>query len=151
MKTRKDEDWLDRELRHAIDTGRPEFDAGAWKRRYPEAYDAVTSRARETLGVGIGNRRRHWFVGTLAAVAVIVIAVGVFFTRTPPQGGRERGVGTSAKTTSPANVVSMMALRSAYRQGGETALNQQLDKALETLGPRPGALLKLQDLLDRNG
>ena len=31
------------------------------------------------------------------------------------------------------------------------ALNQQLDKAMETLGPRPDGLLTLQILLDRNG
>jgi len=152
MNTRKDEQWLDGELRRVINTSEPQFDAEAWKRKHAGAYEVLTSRGRKTLDVGFRtNGRRRLFVGTLAAAAVILMGVAILLTPTPPQHQPEPGVGAAAKATSPADIVSMIALRTAYRRGGEEALNQQLDKALNTLGPRPDGLSTLQVLHDLNG
>lgn len=148
MNTRKDERWLDSELRRVIDTAKPEFDAEAWKRNHAEAYAALISRGRHAQDAG---RRARWLVSTLAAAAVIFIGVTVLLMRTPPQrdGGPE--VGAAARATSPGDIVRLMSLRTAYRQGGEEALNRQLDEALETLGPRPDEPLALRVLYDLNG
>lgn len=150
MNTRRDEKWLDGELRRAIDTGKLEFDAEAWKRKHAGAYAVLTSRARTRHDTRARMGRRVWLIpGTLAA-AVILIVVAFLLTRMPPNA-QEPEAGTSARAISPANIVSMMSLRMAYRHGGEEALNRQLDKALKTLGPRPDALLTLQVLRDLNG
>lgn len=152
MSTQNNEQWLDTELRRIINTSQPEFDAEAWKRRHNTAYEALISRSRHAQNTGGRNGRRvRWLASTLAAAAVIFISVAILSTRTPPQPGNGPETGTSAKATSPGEIVSMMSLQTAYRQGGEEALNQQLDKALETLGPRPDRPLTLRALYDLNG
>lgn len=70
-----------------------------------------------------------------ATAAVIVIAaVGLFIGR----GGRTPNGPTAQVPTaaqSPAKIVSMMSLRTAYRQGGMDALDEQLRDTLNVLGP----------------
>jgi hypothetical protein len=149
MTTRRDEQWLDGELRRTINTRKPEFDAEAWKRNHAEAYEALTSRRSGTCGVGIRTRRRvRPFVGMLAAAAVIVVGVAILLTQRLPHDQQRPVIDASAKAPSPAHIVSMISLRTAYRQGGEEALNQQLDTALNTLGPRPSGLSALKILSD---
>jgi len=70
-----------------------------------------------------------------AAAAVIVIAtVSLFLGR----GGNVPN-GPTAEVPkvaqSPAKIVSMMSLRTAYRQGGMDALDEQLSDTLDVLGP----------------
>ena len=145
---KKDEQWLDAELRQVINTTQPEFDAEAWKRRYAKEYEALEARGRSAVRVGIGaGRRVRLMGGGLAVAATILIAVAILFTQRPPRDGQEPGVGASASPSSPAKMVSMMSLAMAYRKGGQEALNRQLDTALETLGPRPDDSL-LSDLLN---
>jgi hypothetical protein len=71
----------------------------------------------------------------LAAAAVIVItAVSIFLER----GGHTPvgpAAGPRSTAESPAKIVSMMSLRTAYRQGGMDALDEQLRDTLNVLGP----------------
>ena len=152
MKAHRDERWLDGELRRAIHTSRPEFDAAAWKRKHAGAYAALTSHGRRRAEDGVGTGRRGRLVaGMLAAAAVIFICVATLLLPRPPQDGREPVDGTGTRAASPASAISMMALRKAYRQGGQEALNRQLDAALETLGPRPDTSLLTDLLTDLRG
>ena len=71
----------------------------------------------------------------LAVAAVIVIAaVGLFLGRREyvPNGPTAE---VSKALQSPAKIVSMMSLRTAYRQGGMDALDEQLRDTLDILGP----------------
>ncbi len=144
MNERRDERWLDEQLRRAINTTAPEFDAERWKRDHAEAYQALVWRGR-------GGRRGHWAVGGLAAAAVILIGAAILLTRTLPQIRREPVGGDIAKAPSPAHIVSLMSLRASYRQGGEEVLYEQLDTAMKTLGPRPGRPSPLRMLIDLDG
>jgi len=149
---KKDENWLDDQLRRVVNTTRPEFDAEAWKQNHPEAYEALISRGLGTRQANRGTSRTVRFMaGGLAAAAVILIGVTILFTQRPPRRQPEPPVAVAPKTSSPANIVSMMSLRMAYRQGGQEALNQQLDRALKKLGPRPSKLSALQVLNDLEG
>ncbi|UCD49974.1 MAG: hypothetical protein JSW27_20895 [Phycisphaerales bacterium] len=148
MNERRDEKWLDEELRRAVNTTRPEFDAEAWKRDHAEAYEALIARGQTTSGAGRGARCTvRLMAGWLAAAAVLLVGVAILLMQMPsrdPQGPVSRG---PVKVTSPVKVVSMMTLRMAYCQGGEEGLNRQLDAALRTLGPRPNGL-SMQDLFN---
>ena len=92
------------------------------------------------------------WVGRLAVAAVLVLTVSVLLVlwdKPDVQPGAPTGIPPVAQ--SPAKMVSMMSLATAYRQGGEEALNQQLDGALDRLGPRPGTVSALQILDDLEG
>ena len=152
MNERRDENWLDDELKRAINTTRPEFDAEAWKQNHADAYEALTSRGRGAEDADRGRSRIvRLTVGRLAAAAVILIAVAILVMQIPAGEQQEPPVAVAPKATSPAKIVSMMSLRMAYHQGGEDGLNQQLDTALKKLGPRPGKLSAMQVLSDLEG
>jgi hypothetical protein len=149
MNERKDEQWLDEELRRVINTTRPEFDVDEWKRKYAAAYDVVVARRQtpsETVNCG-ARRTVRLMAGRLAAAAVILVGVVILLMQIPPRQSQKPVPHEPVKVTSPAKMVSMMTLRMAYRQGGEEGLNQQLDAALRMLGPRPNGL-SMQDLLN---
>ena len=149
---KKDENWLDDELRRAIDTTAPQFDAEAWKQNHAEAYEALIARGQTTSNSDRGSGRTvRLMVGRLAAAAVIFIGVAILLMQIPPRDQEKPEVAVTPKAPSPARIVSMMSLRTAYRQGGEEALSQQLDTALKTLGPRPRKLSALQVLSDLEG
>ena len=151
MNERKDERWLDMQLRRAINTTRPEFDAEAWRRNHAEAYGVLISRVRKMSHSGSTARRRvHWMIGALAAAAAVLIGVTVLLTWTP-QDRQEISPGVSVEAASPASIVSMVSLRTAYRQGGEEALNRQLDMALSQLGPRLNGFSTLRAVCDLDG
>jgi hypothetical protein len=152
MNERKDENWLDDELCRAINTTRPEFDAQAWKQNHPEAYQALVGRTRQgshaDLRTSLTARlARAGWMGQLGVAAAIVVMVGLLLTsiRHEPVGPT---ISPRPATQSPARMVSLMALRTVYHQGGEDGLNQQLDTALKKLGPRPSKLSALQVLSD---
>ena len=151
MSERKDENWLDDELRRAIDTTQPEFDAQAWQRKYAEQYQTLVARGRKSTGSGSGRKVRL-MVGRLAVAAVILIGVAILLTRMPEQDTREPvAIAARSPASSPARMLSMMSLRTAYHQGGQEALNRQLDTALTKLGPRTSRVSALQILNDLEG
>lgn len=80
----------------------------------------------------------------VAAAAVVIVSLGLLIALLGP-GEQQQ----TAK--SPAEMVTAMSLRMAYRQGGMEALDKQLDEAVKLLGPsRPSS--SLADLLkDLNG
>jgi hypothetical protein len=151
MSERKDERWLDTQLRRAINTTRPEFDAEAWRRNHAEAYGILLSNVRKMPhGGSMARRRFHWMIGGLAAAAAILVGVTVLLTWTP-QDRQESSPGVSVEAASPASIISMVSLRTAYRQGGEEALNRQLDMALDQLGPRLNGSSTLRVVCDLDG
>lgn len=151
MNERKDERWLDEQLKRAVNGSTPAFDAEAWKLNHAEAYSALTARVRKTPDAGGAVRRRvHWIVGGLAAAAAILIGVTVLLTWTS-QDRQESSPGVSVEAASSASIVSMISLRTAYHQGGEEALNRQLDMAMDQLGPRLNGPATLRVVLDLDG
>jgi hypothetical protein len=82
----------------------------------------------------------------LAAAAVIVVAVGLFFGR-----GRHTPSSPTAEprlmAESNLKKMSFISLRMAYQQGGIDALDQQLQDTLEVLGPQ-SLRISIHELLE---
>jgi hypothetical protein len=153
MSEHKDERWLDEQLRRAVDGTTPVFDADAWKQRYAGEFQALLHRGEQPDRSGTSRTLRlvsRSSMGKLAMAAVVIATAGILLVgRFEPGPGRPSARPPSVELQSSARMVSMMSLAMAYRRGGEDALNQQLDAALNKLGPRPNgfsALLVLRDL-----
>ncbi len=157
MSERKDEQWLDKELRRAVDGTTPVFDVEAWKQKHRAEYEVLLSRsgATEMVGWGLSHRNRpetrnRWgkphptglrrmldsSFCKLAVAAAIIVAVGLLLQ---PVGDRPEGFVGQGPTMNepPVRMLSMMSLRTAYQRGGFEALDQQLQESLDTFGPRP--------------
>lgn len=130
--------WLDDLISETINTAKPEFDAEKWKQRYPEEFEALKSRAGHTPPAerrNIWSKAAHRRIAKLAAAAVIILTISISLVyRGPDETMQPDGASLHAK--SPAQMLTMMALTSAYRRGGVDAMDKQFDKALNILGPR---------------
>jgi len=89
---------------------------------------------------------RSRVIRLVAAAAVIIVATGLIavFVR---QGPDER-IGYDQ---SPTKMMSAISLTMAYRRGGIEALDEQCEKAIRMLGPRPLRLTLGQLLTENNG
>ena len=111
----------------------PRFDADAWQRKYRSEFGALLARAQTGRNRLKPVRLRPAFwLGIAAAVVVtgygLLCWTGSYRTQAPPPAARAK---------SPAQLVMMSSLSSAFRRGGMEALDRQLDEAVEQLGPRP--------------
>jgi hypothetical protein len=88
-------------------------------------------------------------VTRLAAVAVIIVAIGVVGHRISREHTAGKPVSQAAK--SPAEMLTYASLTVAYRQGGFEEVDKQCEKAFELLGPRPTGLSPQQVLAEFNG
>jgi len=142
MSERKDERWLDDQLRRAVHGDTPRFDAQAWKQKHAEEYQRLVARS---AGWGLPHR-----VGTgrwlrwgkphpttlirLAVAAAIIMTIGLFVLRMhrpeKPTSPSELAGG------SPAERMTMRSLSLAYEQGGFDELDRQLQNTLDEFGPR---------------
>jgi len=147
MNEQKDEKWLDELISKAIDTSEPKFDAENWKQKHPREFQSLVkgpSRWSSQSRFAVFSIVLKSRAVKVAAAAVIIVAISFFIAYPGPD---EQG--QAAK--SPAEMVTAMSLRMAYRQGGMEALEKQCDEAVKLLGPsRPGS--SLADLYrDLNG
>ncbi len=147
MSEHKDERWLDEQLQRAVGGATPEFDAEAWKHKYAREFQTLLGRNGQLSRLGAGHSVRlvlRSSIGKLAIAAVVLVTAGVLLL------GRHGAVpvqpAPASAQQSPAQMVSMISLSAAFRQGGMEGLDKQCDRALETLGPRPNAV-SMQDLL----
>lgn len=154
MTEQKNEKWLDDELQRIVNTTRPQFDAETWKQKYASEYGTLLSRRQQPgrSSTGLGRTIRLVLsgpAGKFAVAAAVIVAIGLLTGR-----GGDEPIGPvpvpHPVARRPAEMLTMMSLRITYRQGGEEALNQQLDDALDKLGPRPGTMstLELYDELE---
>ncbi|MHC4111616.1 MAG: hypothetical protein ACYSUY_11105 [Planctomycetota bacterium] len=96
------------------------------------------------LGIIIRNR----MIKLTAAAAVIIVAIGliaVFIHRGP-----DEQIGSNFGQ-SPTKMMSAMSLTMAYRRGGIEAVDEQYEKAIRMLGPKPVGLTVKQLLTKTNG
>lgn len=150
MSMKKDEKRLDEIISRTINSGKPEFDAEKWKQKYPKEFQMLLSRARQP-SPRQPNIWRTIFkspITKLAAAAVIIVGIGLHAVLVH-QGPGEQPVPKVAK--SPAEMVTAMSLKIAYRHGGIEAVEKQFEKALEMLGPRPAKITVKELLAEFNG
>ncbi len=152
MSEHKDEKWLDEQLQRAVNGATPAFDAQAWKHKYAREFQTLLGRSGQPSRSGTGRAVRlllRGSIGKLAIAAAILATAGVLlvgrFGSTPVQP-----VPASVQPL-PAQMVSMISLSAAFRQGGMEGLDKQCDRALERLGPRPTNVSMQELLKDING
>jgi hypothetical protein len=90
---------------------------------------------------------RSRMIKIAAAAAVIIVGIGLraFLVHQGP--GEQRG----PDVNSPAKMMSAISLTMAYRRGGIDAVDEQCEKAIRMLGPRPLRLTLGQLLSENNG
>jgi len=91
---------------------------------------------------------RSRMIKLAAAAAVIIVALGLTAVLVH-QGPGERSVPIVVK--SPTKMMTAMSLTMAYRRGGIDAVDEQCEKAIRMLGPRPLRLTLGQLLKENNG
>ena len=151
MSRKKDEQWLDDLISQTIDSRKPEFDAEKWKQKYPEEFQMLQSMSTEkarTRRLSIWTVVSQSPITRLAAAAVIIVATGLIAVFVH-QGPGEQHVPKVVK--SPTKMMTAMSLTMAYRRGGIDTLDEQCEKAIRMLGPRPLHLTLGQLLAENNG
>ncbi len=151
MSRKKDDNRLDDIISRTINSGKPEFDAEKWKQKYPEEFRMLQSMSTEKAPA---RRLSIWRVvcqspvTKLAAAAVIIVGIGLhaFIVH---QGPGEQPDPQYVK--SPTKMMTAMSLTMAYRRGGIDAVDEQCEKAIRMLGPRPLRLTLGQLLSENNG
>lgn len=134
--SQKDEKWLDEQIARMVNSTKVEFDPEQWKQKYAEEYRMLISNsmgASKADQPGIYSRFIKSPITKLAAAAVIIFAA-VLFTVNSKKEPQIR-ISRSDKVSSPAKIISMISLNNAYRRGGIEAVESQLDKSAELLGP----------------
>lgn len=146
--SRKNEDnRLDDIISRTINSGKPEFDAEKWKKKYPEEFQMLQSMSAEKAPA---RRISIWKVvcqspvTKLAAAAVIIAGIGLHAFLVHQGPGEQPPI-------SPTKMMSAMSLTMAYRRGGIDAVDEQCEKAIRMLGPRPLRLTLGQLLSENNG
>jgi hypothetical protein len=148
MSERKDEKWLDDQLQRAVNGSTPVFDAQAWKQKYAGEYQTLIARGKlhPTVRILRGS------FGKVALAAGVIIAAGILLVgQLRPSPERPTPGPQPIAQQSPAQMVSMISLATAFRSGGMEGLDRQCERALERLGPRPTSVSMQELLKDING
>jgi hypothetical protein len=155
MSERKDEKWLDNQLRRVVDGTTPVFDAESWKRKHSREFQTLLRRSGQPDQSGTSRTVRlvlRASTGRLAVAAAVIAAAGILLVgRFGPGPGRPVTAPQSVDLQSPARMVSLISLSAAFRRGGIDELDRQCDRALERLGPRPNSVSMQELLKDING
>ena len=147
MNEQKNDKWLDELISRTINTTKQQFDPEKWQQKYPDEFELLKSRAKKTPAI---IQPSMWKIvlqsklTKLAAAAVIIVVISIFVFH---RGAREQEPPQVVSVSkSPAEMLTVASLRTAYRRGGIEALEKQCDEAIEKLGPR-NAKLSIQELL----
>jgi hypothetical protein len=139
--------WLDEQLKKTIDSGEVDFDSEEWKQKYSAEYQELTSRAGKRLNV----RRFSWVRLLVRAAAVVaVVTIVIFLMHYRQEKHIAQPVAIVANTVkSPTDMLSVLSLSLAYRQGGLDAVDEQSKKAFELLGQK-NTTISINELLNEN-
>jgi hypothetical protein len=151
MSGKKDENRLDEIISRTINSGKLEFDAEKWKQKYPEEFKMLRSISKKDSSTHQPNMWRIVLqspITKLVAAAVIIAGFGLHAVLVH-RGPGEQPVPKVVK--SPAKMMSAMSLTMAYRRGGMEAVEEQSEKAIRMLGPKPESLTVGQLLAGSNG
>jgi hypothetical protein len=106
----------------------------------------IRTKSTEIKSSAYGITIRSRVIKLAAAAAVIIVATGLIAVFVH-QGPDEQ----ISYDRSPAKMMSAISLTMAYRRGGIDTLDEQCEKAIRMLGPRPLRLTLGQLLRENNG
>jgi hypothetical protein len=153
MNKQRNEKRLDELISRAINTEKPQFDAEKWKRKYPDEYQTLISRASKKASTHRPNIWRITLrnpITKLAAAAVIILAIRFFSAH--QDSSEQTDTSTVSKVTkSPVEMMTALSLERAFRHGGIEAVEKQCREAFKPLGLQPGSISIEQMLTEFNG
>lgn len=152
MSRKNDDNRLDKIISRTINSGKPEFDTEKWKQKYPEEFQMLQSMSEEKARTRRPSIWRAVFqspITKIAAAAVIIVGIGLHAVLVHRGPGKQRVPDPDMK--SPTKMTTAMSLTMAYRRGGIDAVDEQCEKAIRMLGPRPLRLTLGQLLSENNG
>ena len=153
MNKQRNEKRLDELISRTINTEKPQFDVEKWKRKYPDEYQTLISRASKKASTHRPNIWRITLrnpITKLAAAAVIIVAISFFIVhQRPPEQVDTTKV--SKATKSPVEMMTAMSLERAFQHGGIENVENQCREAFKPTGPAPGSLSIEQILEEFNG
>ena len=146
----KNDKWLDEIIFKTINTSKPQFDVEEFKQKFPDEMKILKLRASQ-------KQRLSWWrtilsdpISSLATAAVIIIMIGifVFFSQTneiskPPV--------LKNVEKSPAEMLTLRSLNSAYYEGGIEAVESQCDTAIEHFKPESNKITINELIAEING
>jgi ABC-type transport system involved in Fe-S cluster assembly fused permease/ATPase subunit len=131
--SKKNDKRLDDLISKVINTKKPQFDAEKWKQKFPEEFQTFKSRAiNATISLRWTSILKNPII-KFAVAAMIILAIGLFMTLYN-QGTKDEKADVTEFTQSPAQMLTMRALKTAYYNGGIEAVETQCDNAIEKLG-----------------
>lgn len=153
MSEHRDEKWLDDRIRRVVGGEAPEFDAERWKKAFPDEYEVLASRSLQehssaTPKVWVLRHRQTIARVAIAAAIVIVSAIALSRFGAPKQPHEPPA---PVAKESPAEMLTLGSLRSAYARGGVDAVEKQFDEVSRMLAVRPVTLSMGQVLVSSNG
>jgi len=98
---------------------------------------------------GIVRMIVHSRAAKIASAAVIIVAVGLLVNQPEPPEHKPPKIGKVVK--SPAEMLSAISLKMAYRRGGIEAVDEVSNKAFEELGSGPASVSLRELLTESNG
>ena len=153
MNKQGNEKWLDELISRTINTEKPQFDAEKWKQKYPDEFQSLVWRSKQSASSHQPNIWRiisRSPITKLAAAAVIIVAIGFFIVHQRPSEQADT-ITVSKVTKSPVEMMTAISLTIAYRKGGIEAVDKQCEQAFEKVRLRPGRLSVEQILAEFNG
>lgn len=132
-------------IEELVRAGKPHVKTGPQMDKHilDDSFAAMEQTIRNRSGRHKSNAARiitlSRMIKPVAAAAVLVVSIGLLISRLGP--------GEQPQTPeSPADMVTAMSLRMAYREGGMEALERQCDHAVKVLGTSSRSM-SLGDLL----
>ena len=95
---------------------------------------ALISEEERDSNVNLWSKFKNSRITRLAAAAVIIIAISLLIVQRGVR--KQEPVQVVSVAKSPAELLTLASLRTAYRRGGIDALEKQCDEAVEKLGRR---------------
>lgn len=140
--SKRNEKWLDEQLKKTVDCGKVEFDGEQWKRKYSAEYQKLISRATRR------PKALRFFVRIAAVIAIAMIVI-LFASRRSERVSPVAAVANTAQ--SPAEMMSILSLSTAYRHGGLPEVDEQCSRAFKMLGRKNSTVSMAELLNDKNG
>jgi hypothetical protein len=153
MNEQGNEKWLDEMIFRTINTTKPQFDPEDWKEKYAEEFEILKARAgrkHERIRPSVWKTLLQSTPAKFAAAAAIIAAIALLAVYMGP-GEQSYTRPNDQPAQSPAEMLTVMSLKMAYRRGGLEEVERQCDEALKMLGPLPERVTVKQLLAEFNG
>jgi len=150
MSEKNNDKWFEEIISKTINSGKPLFDAEKFKQKFPDEFRELQSRANKPAKNFQGTFILKNPVIKFAAAAIIILAVSLFMIRS----GKDEKVDipkVTNVTQSPAEMLTLRSLKTAYYKGGIEAVEAQCDKSIEQLKQKTNKITTNELLADING